>query len=192
MGDAKTFVGHGNEGVGPGLSFAQALAAADPQARIGLIPCAVGGSDIARWKKGADLYNNALRRVKLALQQTQGINVKLRGAIWLQGESDVDPSRQVIYQKELHSMIDALRDDLNQPDLPFVCSTILELGDAEKLAQKQAINAILLDLPQHKSHTAVVDARDVTTHIGDEVHFDSAAQEEIGKRFARQMLGLLK
>src|SRR5690606_23928776 len=38
--------------VGPGLSFARALADADPEAIIGLIPAAVGGSPITSWEAG--------------------------------------------------------------------------------------------------------------------------------------------
>ena len=45
---------------------------------------------------------------------------------------------------------------------------------------------ILLALPKSVPHTACVDARDLKTHIGDSVHFDTAAQNEIGKRFAAE------
>ena len=40
-------------GVGPGLAFGKAMADANPQARIGLIPCAVGGSSIKVWVPGS-------------------------------------------------------------------------------------------------------------------------------------------
>jgi hypothetical protein len=36
-------------GVGPGFAFAKAMAAADTNVVIGLIPCAVGGSPISVW-----------------------------------------------------------------------------------------------------------------------------------------------
>ena len=67
VGDAKTFEKADNAGVGPGLALATAVAAREPKARIGLIPCAVGGSPISQWQKGAKLYDEALRRAKLAL-----------------------------------------------------------------------------------------------------------------------------
>jgi hypothetical protein len=41
-------------------------------------------------------------------------------------------------------------------------------------------------------HTACVDARDLKTHIGDSVHFDTAAQNEIGKRFAAKVIQIVK
>jgi Carbohydrate esterase, sialic acid-specific acetylesterase len=46
-GDAKTFQGHDNAGVGPGLAFAEAIAGANPKAAIGsstTMHCAVRSS----------------------------------------------------------------------------------------------------------------------------------------------------
>jgi hypothetical protein len=37
-----------------------------------------------------------------------------------------------------------------------------------------------------------VDARDLKTHIGDAVHFDTAAQNEIGRRFAQKWAEMTK
>ena len=84
------------------------------------------------------------------------------------------------------------RTDLGQPDLPFIACTIGEMGDPEKLSGKIAMNKILLEFPSKRPHTACVDARELKTHIGDNVHFDTAAQEEIGRRYAAKYFGLLK
>jgi hypothetical protein len=66
-------------------------------------------------------------------------------------------------------------------------STIGEMGDAARLADKTAMNQLLLTLPAKRAHTACVDARDLKTNIGDNVHFDTAAQTEIGRRFAAKL-----
>src|SRR5438445_12927696 len=39
--------------VGPGLAFGKAMAEAEPDVVIGLIPCAVGGSPLASWQPKA-------------------------------------------------------------------------------------------------------------------------------------------
>lgn len=52
------------------------------------------------------------------------------------------------------------------------------------------MNRLLLSLPQKRAGTGCVDARDLRTHLGDAVHFDTAAQEEIGRRYAAQYLAL--
>jgi len=52
------------------------------------------------------------------------------------------------------------------------------------------MNRLLLSIPAQRPHTACVDARDLKSHIGDNGHFDTAAQNEIGRRFAAQYLAL--
>ncbi|MGL4400586.1 MAG: sialate O-acetylesterase [Luteolibacter sp.] len=186
-GDAKTFVGHDNAGVGPGLAFAEVLIEKNPKSAIGLIPCAVGGSPIQVWQKGQKLYDDCLRRAKLALQQTASVKARIRGVLWLQGESNANAVDLAVHEAKLLNLVDQLRADLSQPDLPFIACTIGEMGTPAKLVDKTLMNHILLDLPAKRPATACVDARDVKTHIGDSVHFDTAAQNEIGKRFAAKM-----
>ncbi len=185
-GDAKTFAGHDNAGVGPGLAFAEAIAAANPKSAIGLVPCAVGGSSIKLWQQGAKLYAEALRRAKLALQTTAPVKARLRGILWLQGEANANPLELPLHTERLRAMIAAFRTDLAQPELPFIACTIGEMKPEPLLTNLKAMNAILLDLPKSVPHSACVDARDLKTHIGDSVHFDTAAQEEIGRRFAAE------
>jgi hypothetical protein len=189
-GDAKTFQGHDNAGVGPGLAFAEVLAAQDKTAAIGLVPCAVGGSSIKLWQKGAKLYEDALRRARLALQTTAPVKARLRGILWLQGEANANAQERPQYAEQLRSMITSFRADLALPDLPFIACTIGEMQPEPRLTDLKAMNEILLALPKSALNSACVDARDLKSHIGDSVHFDTAAQEEIGRRFAARALSL--
>ena len=188
IGDPRTFKGHDNAGVGPGLTFAQSLASADSKSRIGLIPCAVGGSAISRWTKEKPLYEKAVRRAKWALAAGPKDKTAIRGAIWLQGEADAREGRIEVYSKLLSGMIGDLRSDLDIKDLPFVACTIGEMREQAEMQEK--MNLILLDLPNQTPNTACVDARDLKSHIGDQVHFDTTAQEEMGRRFARELIKL--
>ena len=192
VGDAETFKGHDNAGVGPGLAFAEHLLAANPKTAIGLIPCAVGGSPMSEWQKGAKLYVEAMRRAQLALKTTAPVKARIRGVIWLQGESDATPTNLPLYDGRLRTMIESLRADLQQADLPFIACTIGEMKDEPQLSKLRAVNEILLTFPKSVPNTACIDARDLKTHIGDKVHFDTAAQNEIGKRFAAKMLEMTK
>lgn len=191
-GDTKTFQGADNAGVGPGLAFATAIGARDPKVRIGLIPCAVGGSPIALWQKGAKLYDEMLRRAKLALQQTAPNKARIRGALWLQGEADASDERLAVHEAKLLKLVDDLRADLAAPDLPFIACTIGEMSPDGPGRSKAGMNRLLLSLPEKRPHTACVDARDLKTHIGDSVHFDTAAQNEIGRRYAEKYLALTR
>jgi len=186
VGDPQTFKGHDNAGVGPGLSFAETVIRHRPSTRIALVPCAVGGSRIGVWGKGARLYEDAVRRATLALENGPEGKTRFAGALWLQGESDAREERLPLYADALADLVKNLRADLNSPELPFIAVTIGEMRDDHELREK--INLILLDLPEHVEHTAAVDARDLKGHIGDNVHFDTATQNEIGRRFARTWL----
>lgn len=190
-GDAKTFAGADNAGVGPGLAFAEAVARSDPRVRVGLMPCALGGSPIAQWQKGAKLYDEALRRAKLALTETAPVQARIRGALWLQGEADANAQRLPEYERSLLKLVDDLRADLASPELPFIACTIGEMRPDTDGAKKAEMNQLLLSLPQKRPHTACVDARDLKSNIGDNVHFDTAAQNEIGRRYALKYLALI-
>jgi len=196
VGDAKAFVGADNAGVGPGLAFAESLLAREPKARIGLVPCAVGGTSIELWQKGAKLYENAVRRARLARQSTGPVKGTIRGVLWLQGEANANENDLPGHKARLLKLVDDLRADLGTPDLPFIACTIGEMQPAasreNKARMKADMNQLLLSLPSKRPHTACVDARDLKTHIGDFVHFDAAAQSEIGKRYAEKFFQLTK
>jgi len=183
-GDARTFAGHDNAGVGPGLAFAETLLARSTRTALGLIPCAVGGSPIRLWEKGARHYEEALRRARVALAATAPIKGRLRGVLWLQGEADSNPEGLAEHEARLLKLVDDLRADLRQPTLPFIACTIGEMTGADGLADRMAMNRLLLRTAGKRPAFACIDARDLTTHIGDSVHFDADAQKEIGRRFA--------
>ena len=189
-GNAETFKGHDNAGVGPGLAFAEMIAAEDPKTRIGLIPAARGGSAIRLWSETGPLYLEAIRKTKLALEQGPAEKTRLRAVLWLQGEADSKVTALPTYAASLNNLVDRLRADLEIPDLPFLACTIGEMRPDTDEVKKSEMNRLLLDLPGQRANTACVDARDLTGHIGDSVHFDTASQEEIGRRFATELLKL--
>jgi hypothetical protein len=76
-------------GVGPGKTFGMVMAGQAPSARIGLIPCAVGGTSIRKWKPGAadkktktHPYDDMPGRLRIALGSGP-----LKGILWHQGVS---------------------------------------------------------------------------------------------------------
>jgi hypothetical protein len=188
VGDAKAFDGADNAGVGPGLAFAESLLARDSEARIGLIPCAVGGTSIELWQKGGKLYEEALRRARLALKTTAPAKGRIRGMLWLQGEANANEKDLPRHEARLLKLVDDMRADLEMPELPFIACTIGEMRSDARAVNRAAMNEILLALPSKRLRTACVDARDLKTHIGDFVHFDAAAQKQIGRRCAARFI----
>lgn len=47
--------------MGPGLVFATRLLRDGAATRVGLVPCAVGGTEMDRWVPDADLYEHMVR-----------------------------------------------------------------------------------------------------------------------------------
>lgn len=159
-----------------------------PVFRIGLVPCAVGGTSISSWVPGG--YDNAtkthplddaLARIKIAL--TAG---KFDGIIWHQGESDSDPKAASTYISNLKVLIARLRQAAGDPQLPFV---------AAELGQFKQVYALIND--QLKNLSAVVPYTGLArssglTDKGDTTHFDSRSADELGRRMAAEMIRLQK
>jgi hypothetical protein len=107
-------------GVGPGMIFANTILKQykDPEkARIGLVPCAIGGTAIKEWEKGSTLYKNMITRTKAALNHG-GV---LRAILWYQGESDTGSEKNANnYKHNLEKLIHDIRFDLQHPDLLFI------------------------------------------------------------------------
>jgi len=177
-------------GVGPGLAFGKAIADAYPDATIGLIPCAVGGTSIVHWKKGEKHeqtqvfpYDDMLKRVRFA--QNSGI---LKGVIWHQGEADSKPESFSTYEQDLINLIQKLRNELDVPNLPFVLGTV---GDfvVNDNPYADSINKLIQSIPKKIEQSDFVLSEGLTDK-GDDLHFDGQSARELGKKYARAMVKL--
>lgn len=178
-------------GVGPGLAFGKAMADANPGVTIGLIPCAVGGTSLARWEAGAadpatktHPYDDAMARIRKAAPD--GV---LMGMIWHQGEGDSGDKTAPVYAASLARLIERFRADLKTPDLRVVAG---ELGPffVKKNPRAAVVNEQIRKLPELLKHTAAVTSENLTDK-GDTTHFDAASAREFGKRYAAAMQKLV-
>jgi hypothetical protein len=172
-------------GVGPGLAFGKAMAMAqtNPKVNIGLIPAAVGGTLVEWWLPGAKrhLFEDAVERARRA--QTTGV---LRGILWQQGESDTSRDRPAHYRQRLLTVLRAFRHELGDDNVPIV---IGGLGNFLKASSSKKVNAALQTVAGEIPHAAFVPAS-TKGHIGDRLHFNSAAARENGQNMARAMIAL--
>ena len=175
----------GSAGVGPGMPFARLMAEAHPDVVIGLIPCAVGGTPISRWQPKQDLFEAAVARAQIAMKAGT-----LKGILWHQGESECgDEAKAKAYGKDLSEVVKGFRTALNAPNVPFVAG---ELGEylytrtGNKSPFAKEVNEQIGGLPKHVPNTAVATSEGLG-HKGDELHFSTDAQHELGKRYFEQM-----
>lgn len=167
-------------GVGPGSEFAREILKADPNATIGLIPCAFGGTSLDQWKAGGGLYNSAIARTKEAMKQG-----KLAGILWHQGESDsTNPKNVASYADRLSVMIGQLRKDLQADKVPVVLG---ELIHGHK--SNDSINVALAAAAKKIPLCALVSSEGLGNKA---LHFNSADARKFGQRYAAEYLKLAK
>ncbi len=170
-------------GIGLGMSFAVALADADPVADIGLVPCAMGGTSLDQWAPGGVLYNAAVNATRAALAAAPG--ARLAGILWHQGEADAaDALTAGSYDRRLAAMLGRLRGDLGRTDAPVVAGTLGGfLARRTDTPHAAAVTEGLRRLARTQTGFALAEAGDLTDG-GDLLHFDAPALRILGRRYA--------
>ena len=179
----------GIAGIGLGMSFAVELATRATIAPIGLIPCAFGGTSLAEWMPGTELYENAVSLALAALRS----GGQLRGILWHQGESDSGNRDDAgSYGRRFQAMIRKLRAELSAETVPVITGelgTFLQRDDGTECSAvvNQALRALDGSIPAYGCVRA-----DGLGHNGDKLHFDAASLREFGIRYATKYLALTK
>ena len=109
-------------GVGLASTFARIMIEEDPEAVIGLIPTACGGSPISTWTSGtfhaetnSYPYDNAVQRMERALPD--GV---LKGILWHQGEGDSKETTSVVYEEKLKALFEDFRARFDAATVPLI------------------------------------------------------------------------
>lgn len=180
-------------GVGPGRAFGLAIAGRDPNARIGLVPAAVGGSPISSWEPGAvdpatrtRPYDDAMARLAVAAKHG-----RLRAILWHQGESDATPERSVVYAAKLRALIARFRSELGDPNLPFVIGQLGQFSGRPWSADMRRVDSVHRAIAASVPHVAFVSAQGLRDK-GDALHFDAASARALGERYAAAYLAVMK
>ena len=174
--------------LGPGISFAEAYVADKPGVGVGLIPMAWGDRSIEQLGKGSEIYSDAIRHAKAAMQAGT-----LKGVLWHQGESDtVEQTRTDAYEERLHRLIEDTREDLGNLRLPFIVGNLAEFYGTgkdhkapDRVARISRIKGILRSLPKKIPHTGFVESTGCSPAARAKVHFDRRSCILLGHRYAK-------
>lgn len=178
-------------GVGLGLTFALDVLEEKPYRKIGLIPCAVGGTSITKWQPSgkADApnpYDNAISRAKIALKDGT-----LKGILWHQGETDSN-DRHTEYEERFEKLLNNLANDL-EIDINTIPIVIGEIGyfyvNKRNVKNGKEINEILNSIAQKHNNITCVSSAGLN-HKGDSTHFDAPSIREMGRRYAKAYICL--
>ncbi len=176
-------------GTGLGLTFGKIMAE-NSKRKIGLIPCAVGGTSISMWMPGAydkitqtHPYDDAVKRTKVALKSGE-----LKGILWHQGEADATNEKTRLYEARFDSLLMNLQKDLSV-DIRSVPVVVGELGRfyVKKAPEAVNFNPLLYHMSANRKNIRLVSSEGLT-HKGDTVHFDAISLREFGKRYAEKMI----
>ncbi len=181
---------------GPEIGFARAFQDLQKLSKLRLIKFAVGGSSLLAWEpewsaeraaiaydadKGA-LYPRLIRHVQ---RVTQGKAAQVLGCLWMQGESDSNFSIAAAeYERNLKHLIEQMRIDLDQPDMHFVIG--LPNPSPARFSYLSTVRRAQSQVAQSLPCVSLVDTDGLTKHE-DELHYDSAGQLELGRRFAHRL-----
>ncbi|KAH1057784.1 hypothetical protein J1N35_035849 [Gossypium stocksii] len=166
-------------GVGPGMPFANTVLNKDPNfGVIGLVPCAIGGTNISQWQKGEFLYEQLVKRSQFAMQS--GV---YRAMLWYQGESDTENQQDAeLYKDNLKRFFNDLRFDLKTPKLPII-QVALASGPGAYIEEVREAQ-LKTDMPYVKC----VDAKGLP--LGpDGLHLTTPSQVTLGQMLAHAFLG---
>lgn len=173
-------------GLDCGLSFAQELLKAVPDSvTIAIVPCAVGGSSVFQW-----LEDSEYRGVKLLGNFKEKVNYSkekgvIKGILWHQGESNANPNDIPVYGEALLELFGIFRDEIGNESLPIVMGELGRFAQPEEKADNfERINQIIREVAEDNPDLYYITSRGLD-HKGDNLHFNSSAQRELGKRYAK-------
>lgn len=175
-------------GLDCGVSFARTLLDSIPKnVTIGLVHTAIGGSAVEQWVGDSihkiKLLSNFKNTVDFAKQS--GV---VKGILWHQGESNAKAELLPTYEQKLDTLFSIFRTHIKNDSLPIL---IGELGNfirpGNETKHWKSINSIINNYASKQNRISIIKTGDLA-HKGDSLHFNSQAQREMGKRFAKKYL----
>lgn len=168
--------------VGLAKSFAEDYLADHPEATIGFIPTACGGSPISVWQEGAFFdqtnshpYDDAKSRTAIAARDGT-----IKGLLWHQGESDCHPGLAEVYQEKLAALLDRFRSEIIPADTPIVLG---QLGQFSDWGEHQIlVDEAIKHVAANTKHATFVSSDGLTANA-DNIHFNTASLREFGHRY---------
>jgi len=197
---------------GPEIAFGHAMAKAWPDETIGIIKFSIGGTSVLAWKpdwsksdadrvgqgRHGSLFKKLMEKVDAAGKSR---DIEIVGFLWLQGGGDmkkVEVAKE--YLDNLKSLVVAVRKATGGADLPFVYGSprngevpddLSDLVPNVRIGRYIAAEFVLkaqYDAQKAISNSKMVILRDIEKHPKN-VHYNTAGQLVVGKRFAKAFLG---
>ncbi len=156
-------------GIGLGASFAKAFVETF-DTNLGLIAAAKGATTLEDWAVGGALYNEAVRRAKIALETSE-----ICAILWHQGEGD---QYNTEYSEQLSVILNSMISELDlDPDKIVIITGELYGSKGDSVHTPE-----LIDLGKNYKNYGIVQS-DGLTLMSDKIHFDSPSLRVFGYRY---------
>ena len=164
---------------------------------VGIVVCAKGASVIRSWMPQRALTQDVFVPIELRHEDYFAYPdwnddsflykqrfcpiapISAKGAVWYQGESDTSPMQSKVYTALLQRLIGTWREDLMQPELPFVVVEICDFDECDNEAW-HAVQRCQQEVGRTTPYVQVVASKDVCEH--DKIH--PANKELLAQRIA--------
>lgn len=168
-------------GVGLAGSFAAMWCMENQEDKIGLIPCAEGGSSLDDWAVDKTFFKHAVNQAQFAMQDSE-----LIGILWHQGENDSYGGGYQTYYEKLHVIVEALRKELNAPEVPFIIGGLGDFlgksGFGLNCIEYELVNHELQRFVSEQKNSYFVTAKELTSNP-DGIHMNAISQRKFGIRY---------
>lgn len=202
---------------GPEIKFAHEMAKAWPNETIGIVKQSQGGTGIMAWipqrTKDKTDYIGEVNKGNLWIELTQKVKDAQKAApcetvgfVWMQGAKDMKKIQTAeAYLGNLDTLFSALRREVNSPKLPIVLGSyrmnglpdkIDDSNITEELNPSEKLTILVLkaqwDIQTLAPPTKTIPLRDLEQHPKPNVHYNTKGQLQLGEKFARGYLQLVK
>ncbi len=183
-------------GFGPEIGLARELRAMEGKP-LAIIKVAFSGTAMRTdWNPadagdGGACYRALISEAKSAIAdaRARGTKLNLRALVWVQGESDSNPTDAPNYEQALTAMLAALRRDLAAPALIALLGVNTHFGN-DKNPHVAKIVAAQRAIAAKDTRCVYVDTEGAETLKPNQTHFTAAGTLEVGRRFADALLAM--
>ena len=181
-------------GFGPEIGFARELLARENRP-LAIVKAAFSGTSVAQdWNPddpgaGGSCYRALISTVKdaLAAAKSRPMELRLRALVWVQGESDANPTHAPRYQENLARLLACIRRDLAAPELVALIGVNTRFGNGKNPHMPRVVEAQKA-LAAADPLTVYVDTTGAETLPPSHTHFTAKGTLEIGQRYAKALL----
>ena len=179
-------------GFGPEIGLARTLAA-NANSKLAVVKAAFSGTALKRdWNpadpgEGGSCYRSLIEetRAAIAAAKQDGVQLRPRAFVWVQGESDANAEHAPHYADNLGAMLNALRRDLEAPKLPALIAVNTKFGNGRNKLMPMIVEQQKL-LASRDSLSEYVDTSAAT--IANGAHYDTKGTLDVGRWFAEALL----